>query len=126
MTLLAFNVHVPNGPLTDPQLTHELRRMRDRSGGLLLSFAVAAMFWMRHFRLFRRLRQADYPFALINFGLLFSIVLLPISFFVHSPSSLGTPAWPWHSGRKPCSGRIPSSGTNVRLTFIAFYHKDLS
>jgi uncharacterized membrane protein len=79
MTLLAYNVHVPNPPLNDRQLGIELVRMLGEGSGLLMSFAVASMFWMSHFRLFSSIRQADYRFGLINFGLLFSIVLLPIS-----------------------------------------------
>lgn len=79
MTLLAFNVHVPNPPLTDEQLGVELGRMLGEAGGLLMSFAVAVMFWVSHFRLFCMIRQADYLFTLVNFGLLFSVVLLPIS-----------------------------------------------
>ena len=77
MTLLAYNVHVPNAPLTGRQLGVELVRMLGEASGLLMSFAVAAMFWMAHFRLFSSIRQADFLFALINFGLLFSVVLLP-------------------------------------------------
>ena len=79
MTLLAYNVHVPNAALNDQQFGVELRRMLGEAGGLLMSFAVAMMFWMAHFRLFRSIQRADYFFGLINFGLLFSIVLLPIS-----------------------------------------------
>ena len=79
MTLLAYNVHVPNAPLDDRQLGVELVRMLGEASGLLMSFAVAAMFWMSHFRLFSSIRQADYLFGLINFSLLFSVVLLPIS-----------------------------------------------
>ncbi|MBV9999879.1 MAG: DUF1211 domain-containing protein [Verrucomicrobia bacterium] len=79
MTLLAYNVHVPNAPLNDRQLGFELVRMLNEGSGLLMSFAVAAMFWMSHFQLFRSIQQADSIFGLINFGQLFSIVLLPIS-----------------------------------------------
>jgi uncharacterized membrane protein len=79
MTLLAYNVHVPSAPLSERQLGVELGRMLGEASNLLMSFAVAVMFWMSHFRLFSSIRQADFLFGLINFGLLFSIVLLPIS-----------------------------------------------
>jgi uncharacterized membrane protein len=50
MTLLAYNVHVPSAPLSERQLGVELGRMLGEALSLLMSFAVAAMFWMSHFR----------------------------------------------------------------------------
>jgi uncharacterized membrane protein len=77
MTLLTFNIHLPDSSAAG-RLAPELFRMLGESVGLLLSFGIAAMFWMSHFRLFRFLRKADVGFMLLNFALLFSIVLLPI------------------------------------------------
>jgi uncharacterized membrane protein len=78
MTLLAYNVHLP-AVSANLQMSQELRRMFGEVGGLLLSFAIAAMFWRSHLRLFQKLCQVDFGFQLANFALLFSIILLPIS-----------------------------------------------
>jgi len=78
MTLLAYNVHLPV-VRANVQMSRELPRMFGEVGGLLLSFAVAAMFWRSHMRLFQLLRKVDAGFQLANFALLFSIILLPIS-----------------------------------------------
>ena len=48
-------------------------------GGLILSFAIAAMFWISHLRIFQLLHRVDFGFRICNFALLLSIVLLPIS-----------------------------------------------
>ena len=53
--------------------------MSGEAVGLVVSFGIAAMFWMPHFRLFQFLRRTDVGFTLMNFALLFSIVVLPIS-----------------------------------------------
>jgi uncharacterized membrane protein len=78
MTLLAYNVHLP-AVTPDVQMSRELLRMFWEVGALLLSFAIAALFWRSHLRLFQLLRRVDSGFQLVNFALLFSIVLLPIS-----------------------------------------------
>jgi uncharacterized membrane protein len=78
MTLLTFNVHLPPSS-AGPQLSQELLRMSGEAAGLLLSFAIAAMFWISHLRIFQMLQRADFGFGLLNFVLLLSIVLLPIS-----------------------------------------------
>jgi hypothetical protein len=78
MTLLAYNVHLPASS-AGLQLSRELARMSGEVAGLLLSFAIAAMFWLSHLRLFQLLQKVDFGFRLVNFALLLSIVLLPIS-----------------------------------------------
>lgn len=78
MTLLAFNVHLPPSS-AGAQLSQELLRMSGEAAGLLLSFAIAAMFWISHLRIFQMLQRVDFGFGLLNFALLLSIVLLPIS-----------------------------------------------
>jgi uncharacterized membrane protein len=78
MTLLASNIHLPEASAAD-HLGQELVRMLGEAEGLVISFAIAAMFWMSHFRLFQLLQKADVGFWLLNFALLFSIVVLPVS-----------------------------------------------
>ncbi len=92
MTLLAYNVHLPASS-AGLQLSRELARMSGEVAGLLLSFAIAAMFWLSHLRLFQLLQNVDFGFRLVNFALLLSIVLLPIStslstLFVQSPEAM--------------------------------------
>jgi uncharacterized membrane protein len=78
MTLLASNIHLPESSAAD-RLAQELTRMLGEAVGLLISFAIAAMFWMSHFRLFQLLQRTDLGFRLLNFALLLSIVMLPVS-----------------------------------------------
>jgi uncharacterized membrane protein len=78
MTLLAFSIHLPESSATD-RLANELVRMCHEGIGLVVSFWIAAMFWMSHLRLFQLLQRADFGFRLLNFALLLSVVVLPIS-----------------------------------------------
>jgi uncharacterized membrane protein len=78
MTLLTFNIHLPDSSASG-RLAQELSRMSGEAVGLVVSFGIAAMFWMSHFRLFLFLRRTDVGFTLMNFTLLLSIVVLPIS-----------------------------------------------
>jgi uncharacterized membrane protein len=78
MTLLAANIRLPESSAAD-RLTEELIRMSGEAAGLVISFAIAAMFWMSHFRLFQLLQKADVGFRLLNFALLLAIVVLPVS-----------------------------------------------
>ena len=79
MTLLVFSVRIPDPGLDKAKLPGELTRMFDESSGLILSFAIAAMFWIGHFHLLRRLSRATASLIYLNFFELFWIVLLPIS-----------------------------------------------
>ena len=78
MTLLAFNVHLPDSSAGE-RLAQELVRMVGEAVGLVVSFCIAAMFWMLHLRLFGLLQKVDIGFRLLNSALLLSIVVLPIS-----------------------------------------------
>jgi hypothetical protein len=49
MTLLAFSVRIPDHGVDPAKLPGELTRMWNESFGLVLSFAIAAMFWVRAF-----------------------------------------------------------------------------
>jgi Endosomal/lysosomal potassium channel TMEM175 len=54
-------------------------RMWNESYGLVLSFAITAMFWVAHFRLLRSLSRATAGLIYLNLFQLFWIALLPIS-----------------------------------------------
>ena len=79
MTLLAFNVRVPEQGVDRAKLPGELTRMFGESYGLVLSFAITAMFWVGHVRLLRSLAQATPALIYLVLLQLFWIVLLPIS-----------------------------------------------
>jgi uncharacterized membrane protein len=55
MTLLAFSVRIPDQGLDPAKLPGELTRMWNEFSGLVLSSAIAAIFWVGHFRLLRSL-----------------------------------------------------------------------
>jgi hypothetical protein len=55
MTLLAFSVRIPDQGLDPAKLPGELSRMWNEFSGLVLSFAIAAIFSIGHFRLLRSL-----------------------------------------------------------------------
>src|ERR1700751_4631463 len=77
MTLLVFSVRIPDQGLDKAKLPGELTRMFNESSGLVLSFATAAMFWLGHFSLLRRLSRATVGLIYLNFFQLFWIVVLP-------------------------------------------------
>jgi len=58
MTLLAFSVRIPDQGVDLARLPGELTRMWNEFSGLVLSFAIAAMFWVGHFRMLRSLNRA--------------------------------------------------------------------
>lgn len=79
MTLLAFSVRIPDHGVDPAKLPGELTRMWNESFGLVLSFAIAAMFWVGHFRLLRSLSRATVGLIYLNLFQLFWIAVLPIS-----------------------------------------------
>jgi len=79
MTLLAFNVRITEQGLDRARLPGELIRMLGESYGLVLSFAITAMFWIGYVRLLRGLNKATLGLVYLGFLQLFWIVLLPIS-----------------------------------------------
>ena len=79
MTLLAYNVHVPHGHFTDPDLLRHLGELTPDLKALCLSFAVAAMFWRGHINLLNLMRQSGRVWVTPALVFLFFVVLLPIS-----------------------------------------------
>ena len=61
MTLLTFSVRIPDHGVDPAKLPEELTRMWNESFGLVLSFAIAAMFWIGHFHLLRSLSCDAWP-----------------------------------------------------------------
>jgi uncharacterized membrane protein len=79
MTLLTFSVRIPDHGVDPAKLPGELTRMWNESAGLVLSFAIVAMFWVGHFRLLRSLTRATAGLIYLNLFQLFWIAILPIS-----------------------------------------------
>ncbi len=79
MTLLAYNIHIPIGPLNEAGLRGALARMVPAVMALVLSFFAAVMFWMGHQRLLGIMRQSDRIIDPPSFILLLLIILLPIT-----------------------------------------------
>jgi uncharacterized membrane protein len=78
MTLLAFQIQPPD--LHGPQVHHLARALADLSTQYwvyLLSFAVIALFWLAHHRLFRLVTHIDEPFIRANLVFLMAIAALP-------------------------------------------------
>ena len=79
MTLLAYNVRVPRGPLTDAQLHLDLGGLMRDLRVLCLSFAVAGMFWRGQVKLLEVMRHSVRPPLTASLVFLFFVVLLPIT-----------------------------------------------
>lgn len=79
LTLLVLSITVP--VIGEAGSARELARaLDDRSTELiswLISFAVIAMFWVRHNALTRRLVSVDGPFIVLNFVFLALVALVP-------------------------------------------------
>ena len=58
MTLLAFSIHLPESSAAG-RLANELTRMHHEGIGLVVSFWIAAMFWLSHQRLFQLLQRIN-------------------------------------------------------------------
>lgn len=79
MTLLAYNVRVLHGPLSEEQLRAQLGGLTHDIEVLFLSFAVAAMFWRGHIKLLEVMRQGSQAHITAALVFLLFVVLLPIS-----------------------------------------------
>ena len=81
ITLLVTTLDVPE--LTGGDLNHQLWEafsdIWPRLGTFFLSFAVIGLLWLRHHRLFSRVRQLDTMALVLNLGALAFIVLMPFS-----------------------------------------------
>ncbi len=79
ITLLAYRVHIPDAQvLAAGELRPLVPFVRDLSA-LLMSFFVASMFWISHWRVFRRMQHSDLKYVALNIAYLGTLILLPIS-----------------------------------------------
>jgi len=84
VTLLAYRVRIPTlEALTGGQLA-PLKPFVTDLAAVVMSFVVASMFWIGHWRVFRRMRRSDYGFVALNLAFLGTLILLPISTSVMS------------------------------------------
>ncbi|MFD1467942.1 TMEM175 family protein [Hymenobacter caeli] len=81
ITLLAIEIKLPEmeGRPTDDQVWQQLVRLIPKFIGFLTGFAVIALYWMAHHRIFRFLRNYDGKLLWLNTLFLLFIVLMPFS-----------------------------------------------
>ncbi|MBV9489411.1 MAG: DUF1211 domain-containing protein [Verrucomicrobia bacterium] len=92
MTLLAYNVHLPHGSLTEVQLRAQLAEAVPDVRALILSFCVAAMFWRGNQHLLRLMRQNRYVLQYPTLVFLLSMVFLPITTSLYGTYGTARPA----------------------------------
>lgn len=80
ITLLIIDVRVPDlpAPATDAQLQAALGSLVPQFLAFLLSFAVIAVWWNSHHRLFGALAAGDGPLIVLDFVFLAAVVFLPL------------------------------------------------
>jgi uncharacterized membrane protein len=79
ITLLAYRVHPPShDTLVSANVSLWMPFITDLAA-VGLSFFVASVFWVSHWRVFRRMRQSDMRFVALNLAFLGTLILLPIS-----------------------------------------------
>lgn len=95
ITLLAYRVHIPDQHALESMRLEPLLPFLQDLGAVVLSFFVASRFYLAHWRVFRRLRNADVTFVALNLLFLGTLVLLPISTSLVSGNltSVGTVAY---------------------------------
>lgn len=81
ITLLAIDIKLPEmaGRPTDEQIWEQMLRLIPKFIGFLTGFAVIALYWMAHHRIFRFLRNYNAKLLWLNLLFLLSIVLMPFS-----------------------------------------------
>jgi uncharacterized membrane protein len=89
LTLLAYRVRIPgHDELISGKLAPLLPFVLDL-WAVVLSFLVVSMFWISHWRVFRRMRHSDIKFVALSLAFLGTLTLLPISTSIVS-SNYGT------------------------------------
>lgn len=80
ITILIIDIHTPDlgGRPTEAALEAALRSLTPQFLAFLLSFAVIAIWWNSHHRLFAALAHGDGPLLGLNFIFLASVVFLPL------------------------------------------------
>ena len=79
ITLLAYRVHIPDAQVLEAGQWQPLVPFIRELAALLMSFFVASMFWVSHWRVFRRLQHCDLTYVGLNIAFLGTLILLPIS-----------------------------------------------
>jgi uncharacterized membrane protein len=78
ITLLAFDLRLPSATVVDNEsLLRELAALGPRYFSFAVSFAVIAVYWTAHHRIFRHVVQFDGGLLVINLAFLFFVVQLP-------------------------------------------------
>ncbi len=78
ITLLILNLHLPDTTArSDQELLQQLRALEAPLVAFLLSFAVTAVWWNGHQRLFAALERGDRRILSLNFVFLAAVVFLP-------------------------------------------------
>jgi uncharacterized membrane protein len=89
LTLLAYRVRIPShDELISGKLVPLIPFLLDL-WAVVLSFLVVSMFWISHWRVFRRMKHSDVKFVALNLAFLGTLTLLPISTSIVS-SNYGT------------------------------------
>lgn len=79
LTLLAYRVRIPgHDELMSGKLAPLIPFLVDL-WAVVLSFLVVSMFWISHWRVFRRMKHSDLKFVALNLAFLGTLTLLPIS-----------------------------------------------
>ncbi len=94
VTLLAYRVRLPSREALAALDGQALEPFLADLGAVVLSFLVAALFWMAHWRVFRLLRRADVGLVALHFAFLGALVLLPLSTSLMSNASGRSAAGP--------------------------------
>jgi uncharacterized membrane protein len=81
ITLLVTTIEVPSlrSPQTEHDLLVALKDLAGPMGSYFLSFAIIGLFWLRHHRLFARVRRLDGRALVLNLLVLSFVVLMPFS-----------------------------------------------
>jgi len=79
ITLLAYRIRIPSHEaLASGELVPLIPFLSDL-GAVLMSFFVASMVWISHWRVMRRMQHSDIKFAALNLLFLGALIMLPIS-----------------------------------------------
>lgn len=81
ITLLVTTIDVPDldGPVSSARLWEHVTDLRPFVLSYFLSFLIVGLFWLRHHRLFSRIRRLDGKALWLNILLLSMIALMPFS-----------------------------------------------
>ena len=79
ITLLAYRVRLPSHEALETLARDAIEPFLTDLAALAMSFIVASLFWLAHWRVFRRMQRADFRFVVLHFAFLGAMVLLPLS-----------------------------------------------